>query len=364
MIEADTEVRMHMSMQRWLGLLWAGLIPFCTLAQTPSETPTTPSSNSVPALKDFARILTLIPVSLRSVFSGEHTWEEWHDYWSESLSQRVDYIDHFFGEQILKEDNRDTRLMLRLGLRFDRYDYVSVESEINARLSLPQLQRRLQLIFDSGSNLEEAKALRIYEDATKQSAPDTGIRYVMKEERRIRLHLDTGLHLSRTSQFFGRIRTRYTLPLGLWQLRLQERVEWRNRDGFGQTSEMIWDRKMSDEAILRLRSAVDWAEKDRGVTPKQSLVYYRIINARASYKAGILAAWPETPHGGNDVYEIVGGYRRVIYGDWLFLEIGPGLSFEDEHEYAPNPFIAVIVEVTFQRDKPLGLENPTGFYQR
>ncbi len=353
-----------MSMQRWGGVLSVGLTPFVALAQEPSELQAPSSSNNVSVLESIVDVLAVVPITLRSVFSGEHTWEEWHDYWSEDLSHRVDYVDHFFGDRILKDDNRDTRVMLRQGFRFYRYDNVSVESQFNVRLSLPQLQRRLQLIFDSGEDPEESKALRIYENAADASAPNTGLRYVLKEDPRMRLHFDTGIHFSRTPQLFGRMRTRYTLPLGLWQLRLQERIEALTSDGLEQTSEIIWDRQLPEKTVLRLRSALEWEDRHRGVTPVQSFTYYRIINAWSSYKTGVLASWPETPHGGKDLYAVATGYRRLLYGDWLFLEISPGIEFAAERDYAANPYIVTMLEITFQRDKPLDAANKTSFCSR
>lgn len=348
----------------WLGLLALCLAALATPAQDPSELRGTLPSNDAPARVEAARLLPVDPITFRSVFSGEHTWEEWHDYWSEDISHRVDYIDHFFGDEILKDDNRDTRVVMQLGFRSDRFDPVSVESRINVRVGLPQLQRRLQLILDSGSDAEDVKALRVYENAAKVSDPAAGVRYLLKDESRTRLHFDTGVHFSQSPQVFGRARARYTLPLNLWQLRLQERVEVLHRDGFEETSEMIWDRQLPGKALFRIRSAVDWEEKNRGVTPAQSLAYYGILNARASYKIRLLGSWSETPYGGTDVYTFATGYRRIIYGDWLFLEVSPGLEFSSERDYDVNPFIAAIFEITFQRDKPLAGDDPAGLDRR
>lgn len=351
-------------MKRWIGAALAFMATLSSLAQPPAARQDPAPSNSIPVLDDVLKILSVVPVTLRSVFAGEHTWDEWHDAWSEDISHRVDYIDHFFGDEILKDDNRDTRLLLRTGLRFDRADIVAIKSQISVRLALPQLQRRLQIILDNGVAADEAKELRVYEKTAKESAPDAGVRYLVKDEAHLRLHLDGGIHFSSTPQLFGRVRTRYTLPLDLWQLRLQERVEWLSRDGFEQTSEIIWDRKLANKADFRIRSAVDWEDRNRGVTPEQSFTYYRILNARASCKAGVRAFWPETPYGGNDVYMLETGYRRLLYGDWLFLEVNPGLEFTHSRDYDVNPFVVVLFEVTFQRDRPLGRERGPRLDQR
>lgn len=347
------------------GCLLACAATLSSLAQEPGEALESTSTNSVPVLDRVFSVLSVVPITMRSVFRGEHTWEEWHDSWSENISHRVDYIDHFFGDDILNDDNRDTRLRLRLGVRFDRNHIVRLDSTINLRLELPQLRRRVQIIFDNEVEADDVTTVRDYNAAAKASPPDAGVRVMLKENKRFRLNADAGAHLAGIrSQLFGRMRARYTVPMGQWQLRLQERVELLSRDGFVEASDVIWDRQLPDNALFRIQTSVNWKDKDRGTAPSQSFTYYRILDTRTSWKAGGRGYWPETPYGGNDIYTLKIGYRRFIHSDWLLLEISPGLEFSSDHDYKVNPFIAVILEITFQRDRPLGRGNSTSFSGR
>ena len=63
-----------------------------------------------------------------------------------------------------------------------------------------------------------------------------------------------------------------------------------------------------------------------------------------------------------DVFET--GYRRLIYKNWLFLELNPGIGFSSEHDYAANPFIAAIFVITFQRVGPVIREDERRFGRR
>lgn len=290
------------------------------------------------------------PVWIHSVATGAQSLESWHDYWSDDISRRVEYFDRFFGDERLSEDNRKTRFSLRLGVKYDRRDEVEVTQRIDARLALPQLQNRLQVIFDDAVDVEDSPYMENFRQSVRDAKQDAGLRYILHEDEQFRFTSDAGVRLGGSPQVFGRTRGRYTVPFNIWELRLSERLQWYSEDGFGALSEMAWSRKIGTGGLLRVRSTLDWREEQRGVEPGQSVTFFHAISDHASFNTVLRANWPETPHGGLAVYGLETTYRRLIHSDWVFLEVTPGLEYLEEEDFGWNPLIKIGFEIQFQRE--------------
>lgn len=291
-------------------------------------------------------------ILLSSVIAGHHSWEEWHDYWSASIDRKVQYVDRFFGDEIRKEDNETTRLSLRVGVKVSRDNDVELDQDVDVRLSLPNLENRLQLIVDNTLDVQEPGVAGNYREAWQDSSPDAGLRYIFFENERFRFNVDGGLRFSGSVQAFGRVRGRYTVPFDIWEMRLSQRGEWYTSDGFKTLSDMTWSRSLPNHALFRSRSTLSWEEEEAGYAPGQSFTYFKVLDSKTSWRSVLRARWPETPDGGKAVYGNDYTYRRLIYSDWLFSEITPGYEFLEEKDYLFNPFISVVFELVFERDRP------------
>ncbi|MFZ2634163.1 MAG: hypothetical protein WA081_01280 [Desulfosalsimonadaceae bacterium] len=145
-------------------------------------------------------------------------WEIWHDDVSRDVLETAERFDQFFGDERLDDDNRRTRLKVGTGLRWHDNDGVSLLTDIKARLALPRLKNRFQLVVDDAFESEEPGQIRSLTDAANDSEPDTSLRYIIKQDERRRLTSDAGIRLSSPTQLFGRMRGRIIIPYPVWEL--------------------------------------------------------------------------------------------------------------------------------------------------
>lgn len=280
--------------------------------------------------------------------------DAWQKRIEQSIESSVEYFDRFFGEERLKDDNRSTRVQFRLGLKVDRLDRFTLKQDLSARLALPRMQNRVQVFFDDLFDVDRPFERDAIETQVRESESDTGLRYVLKEDARFRVNTDAGLRLGSEPQAFGRVRGRYIIPRDEWELRFTQRLFWFTRDGFGEDSAMDWSRQLADGALFRSQSVVGWTEDRPGVMPRQVFSYYRVINPRSSWRTSLRAEWPESPGGDYAIYGEEVTYRRLIYSDWLFAEITPGLEWVSESSFGWNPFVFFMFEVNFEKaDRPM-----------
>lgn len=269
-------------------------------------------------------------------------WENSHAALSGGIVQMVERIDRLFGDERLDDDG-ETRLRLRVGLRYTRQDEWSFKSSLRARLDLPQLEQRLQFIIDDDVEDESGRVGEAFRD----SRPDAALRFLFDESARHRSSVDAGMRLSGPTQAFVRWRGRLVLTPGDWDLRLIQTVAWFTATGPAQTSEMRWTRALPARWWFRSASRLEWEEKVSGVTLHQALFFGRELSSRRAFRWELSGTWPETPHPRETIYAVEFTYRQLLHQDWLYGELAPTLSFHQTHDYRTNPGMAVRLEVLF-----------------
>ncbi|MCX7819479.1 MAG: hypothetical protein N2652_09795 [Kiritimatiellae bacterium] len=260
----------------------------------------------------------------------------------------LDRVDRFFGDERIEDDVGGSQVRAGLGLRWDRAEGVSLVTRFRGRLDLPKTEKRLQLILDNLTETGDPLERSPLADTLDASQPDAGLRYIARESRRTRLSADVGARLSETPQTFGRLRFRYRLPLGVWELRLTETAYWYTSDGFGASTELRWSRDWSNGWSFRSISRLEWEESRDGVTPVQVFEWLRAQpESGRGHRLSLAAEWPETPRGGKSSYSASYGFRRTLGRPWLLLEVAPGVAFREARDFEPDPRIELVFEAIF-----------------
>lgn len=327
---------------RWI-FLWIFFLPLGTWAEDLAPPPEG-SGREVPPLLETQK------PGWRERLSDPDRWENWHDRVSIGIVAATERIDRFFGDERLEDDNDRTRVKLGMGLLYHKEDGASLVTDIKARLALPRLKNRFQLIIDDSFESDEPGSTGVFSEALKDSEPDTALRYIFHEKERRRLSADAGVRFSSPSQLFGRLRGRIIIPYGFWELRLTQTGAWFTDDGLVTTSEMRWTHHLAGSWLLRSTSRLTWEENRDGVTPSQTFSLFRELTQRRGYVFKVSGNWPETPHSHEAVYRAEFTYRQKIYSHWLFMEITPGVEFPQEFNYDFRPYIQLKFEVVFDED--------------
>ena len=273
--------------------------------------------------------------------------DRWHAQISSAIVNTVERVDRFFGDARLDDENNRTRLNTSVGLKFDGDEGPSLATDFKLRLALPQLGNRLHMFVDNAFTADDPQEGDSLSDAVNESEPDTGLRYIFKHNHTRRINADVGARFSSPAQLFSRLQGREIIPFHEWELRLRQTVAWFTEDGWTETSEMTWNRPLENRYLFRSVSRVLWEEKSSGITPSQSLLLFKELNARSGYHFALSGKWPETPDVEAANYTAILTYRRLMYRQWLSLEISPGIEFPQARDYELNPFITIKCGILF-----------------
>lgn len=269
--------------------------------------------------------------------------ELWHDVLSSGLVARVERFDNFFGDARLEDDNRETRVKVGLGVTASAEDGLTRETKVQARLALPGLRERFHLVVDDLVERDGVDAAGASVGG-QEARPNTALRWVVQQTHRLRVSADAGLRVGQPTQVIGRLRWRWIVPYEQWELRLSDVVDWYSGEGFGQTSEMRWSRPFVRGWLFQSVSSLRWEEQSAGVMPSQSLSISRASSPALAQRLSVEGVWPGVPDVERARFRAYYSCRKRIFSDWLFVELRPGLTFAQEHNFRADPFLTVLFE--------------------
>ena len=269
-----------------------------------------------------------------------------HDRMCSNIVQAVAAVDRFFGDERLEEESDGTLLKLALGVKGEDGEGMSIDTRLRLRIGLPQLQHRLQLVFDDDIETSRDAGRGGLLTAAQESNPDAALRFFLVKKPKLRLSADAGIKTTNPTQVFGKLRGRYIMPFEAGELRLAETVRVFSEDGLDETSELRWSQRVG-EWLCSTATTLRWAEYEDGVTPGQAFSFYKDISGRRAYRVDFTGTWPEAPHVHLARYESSLTYRQLLYKRWFFLEAKAGFAFEESDRYEPAPLVGLLFEVFF-----------------
>ncbi len=280
--------------------------------------------------------------------------EDMHRRIGKRVLDLSDRIDDFFGDPRLELDAGKTRFRVRSELNL----YDSGESKIRVRVRahavLPRTQHRVGLFLESFRD----DVLNDFDDLFGDPAEDegspfeseqvSGVRAALFSNMRGKLTLDGGVKLAEKPQTRIRLRWKEDHELGdLWSLRVIQGLEYRGEEGYGERTQLRFERSV-DEKLLRFGIEGVWF-KEQHYSLLLSTSYFLPIGSRTVVRfngdmTGVLGEDPARTGVGLGV-----AVRRRLYSDWLFVEVSPRLFWPDKSLNGSELSWLLVSEVIFGR---------------
>jgi hypothetical protein len=276
--------------------------------------------------------------------------DETHAEWSEWVTDTAHRVDSFFSNEQADETAQKTRLRAFVRFRYDDNKGVKVSPGIRAKISLPGLENRVQLML--GDDEDETRV-----DDIDNQQQNISLQFKPRADRPWQ-RLRYGIGISRRDskyQPYGRIRHSKTLlTKSPWVPQVSNSFYYFTKSKFEYRGEASFDRTLSSHLFFRPTSVLRWYEKnpdqcDGGWCFDQYFSLYEKLRRSKSeviaYDAEIyLRDKPQfTLH--DAVFKA--RYRRMTSKEWLFWEIEPAIHFPDEYDHEPTFRLTFRIEGIF-----------------
>lgn len=286
------------------------------------------------------------------------------------IFERVIRLDNFFGN--VKTEGLqppDYQLRWRNSLRVEEGGHVKYRTTVHGSFILPKISKRVRLTI-SGETEPEPFTSKLPEDPgypgfdrtlANTRVVNTELRYGVIRTPSTEVFLGAGVRVKYPLESFVRSRGQYFLRIGEANLlRFAETLFWKNTDGFGETTEIDFARKLGRKAVLRWANSGTVTEEGPGMEFATELSLLRELSPRSAITFGGGLAGHTRPDAVVDTYRVFTRYRRNFLRPWLFYELEPEITWprDDAGAYTSTYAFTFRVEVVFQGTAAMGEKKP------
>jgi len=262
------------------------------------------------------------------------------------VTEFANWLDNFFGDDRIYDESQNSRLKLNL-LQINEEGYQPrYETSLQGKLTLPNTQKRLQLLFESDPE-ENANADTTVVEAVEAQEQSLGLRFIQITTDWLRANTDVGVRFRSGLDTFVRFRLRGLFNVGNWNLRATETLFWRDSTGPGETTRLDIERRFAKTWLFRATSKASWLDETRQFNMGQDFFLIHTINQYRAiiYRTGLTAI--SEPKMQTTGYILSVRLRQQIHRNWLFFEINPKILYPQAEDFHARHSLTFKLEVIF-----------------
>jgi hypothetical protein len=233
---------------------------------------------------------------------------------------------------------------------------MTLRPKVSANLYLPNLNKRLKLIVRS-TDIEDLPDI---DPTERETSWLIGVARQAQHTRLGDFSARVGVRFDPIPMAKASLRWRKNFLAKPWYFFPKQKVFWRNDEGFGEMTILQIERGIGHQVSALSTSAAKITEETDGMEWDQSLIvaYFRDSNERKHRNRKHAIAIKGTIFGhmnGSDVvdlYRLQILWRYPLWRKWLFLDVVPGVDFENERDWNDKVWLRLGVEAFF--DGPNG----------
>jgi hypothetical protein len=266
---------------------------------------------------------------------------------SENIDGFAQWIDSFFDDGRIIEEDASTRLRVSQGVFFEKGEQARLKARINVKFDVPRFKNRLKL-FVSDEDVNEEKTVTAANKTFNEIDEDVqiGLQYFAKSSDKRNISLSTGIKLESLEVFAGP-RYRRTFRLDGWQLRFTQRIRWYTSMGWESTTRFDLEKLLSDKILFRNIIKGRWREEDEGYRYEISPTLVQALEGDKGleYQWGNFFRTRPVHRFEESVLRV--RYRQRFWRKWLFYEVAPQVAFRNDDDFEATPGINLLLEVVF-----------------
>jgi hypothetical protein len=266
------------------------------------------------------------------------------DYLSTKVVSYSKRIDEFFGDERNFQENNNSVIQVDLTEKLETAGNRTFGLEGQAKIDLPAASKRFQIVLESNPEQKTAGEVKKDQPVATQTvaAPSSyaaSLRYVKTEESLWHFSSEAGIKLQFPLDPFVRARGSYTVPFGLWRLKMSETVFWFNTIGSGETTQFDFERVLSDPVLFRATSTATCLVLKQACDLRQDFSIFHTLNERTAlvYQASVLGT--NNPQLEETAYVLLMRYRYRLHKEWMYFEVTPQLNFPRTDEFNLNALL-------------------------
>ena len=281
-----------------------------------------------------------------------------HKNYVDTRVQRASqWADSFFDDPNYEAEAANSQIRIRPELYYRSKQHFSAKLRVRLRINLPSLGRRVSLV--AGADEDDD----LIEDSTDDSSQEgiVGLQFFMRESTRWNTSFTAGIKFNDVAGVFGP-RVRYEDVIGnrgSW--RFTQSLRWQTNNYWQINSRLDLNRVVSDRLFFRQTFDGRWRGErsdEEGYRTQISSFLTQSLGSQAGLQYEISTVFHTRPDTHVDKYTVAVRYRKRTKRPWLYYEIIPQISWDEEYDYDFNPGLRLRLEIFY------GGKKSTEFWRR
>ena len=262
------------------------------------------------------------------------------------------WLDEFFaGEEFEDADNASyLRVELEHTLNEDEPKY---DTKFKLRIDLPNTEKKLKLILESEDKKRDELDGRLHQkdiddDSQEGDGASSTVQYQFGDQwkQTTSLGLRTGSAgiEHKISYRFGR---HWNLS-ELWSTRFQQTFTYVGDQGYSASTKQYFERRVGEHDLFRAKTVFFWEEEEEHqLGAAEVFSYFHSLDHTHGLEYRLAVVGEKEPTWRSKEHSLGLRYRRLLYRDWLFLEMVPEVAYSREENFAAELAFTTSVEILF-----------------
>tara|TARA_B100001063_G_scaffold112575_1_gene105089 strand:- start:6 stop:1016 length:1011 start_codon:yes stop_codon:yes gene_type:complete len=284
---------------------------------------------------DFSQTKKEVPTKI-TLIDDSHDWLK--DY-IDGVSYSVDsfFVDTFFGDDVIDDEISGTRAKLSFFTRREIGQLVDYNYGISVRLVLPNTDERFSLLVQSTEDDDERQNNAV--DTVEDVEYSTALRFMLKATENWNVSFDNGVKWGLPVDFFSRLRFRRLDYFEAFNTRITQKFEWSVKDGLGESTRLQINRPLNIDRLIRFEIGSEYQVDNGYFEFDYRLSLYHELNPKEALAYYLRASGEDHNNMSFNNYGVGFRYRRMVYQDWVFVEVTPELEVANTNYYDLTPII-------------------------
>lgn len=282
-------------------------------------------------------------------------YEQSHDYVSDWIENVGIGMDRLLSRTRDVPEN-ESFLRLRGGYGWQSLADSGFDRDIQAKLDLPNTQKKLRLVFSSFSEDEQSIFQQqnegVYDTNAlkeKDKSAFAALRWMLPSWQKWRPSMDVGVKTSVPLDPFVRFRLRNNFALARqWQLYTSHEVSYSHQKRLRSHSDFTLAKPIHPRVLWSNTWQLQWQKQYNHLEYGYILGFEHFITERDKifWRAG--AFYQQRPQARQQAYLIDMRYRRDLYKKWLFMEVIPAVQWLHENNFRDQYSLTLRLELLFK----------------
>jgi len=292
-----------------------------------------------------------MPVDVSNAFDKPH------DYLSEKFVSFVSSVDRFFGDDRNYQEANDSVLQLDVIRVMGYGGEQKFVGSARAKVHLPIAEKKLHLLIETDPDKnaaidpKQSQSPPLRQPSTPKSYA-AALRIEKIEAERWHYSADGGLKFQGINTTpFARARASLDVPVDLWRVKASETAFWFNPIGAGETTQLDFERPISEPLMFRATTIAAWLRNTKNVDLRQDLSFFHKMDERTALLYQASAIGVSRPQTQVSDYVLLVLYRYRLHREWMFIEVSPQLHFPRERNFKRSTLLSLRLEMLFDESK-------------